>query len=351
MKSARVIIGSGFGDEGKGLFTDYLCAREGAGMVVRFNGGAQAGHTVCTPAGQRHVFSHFGAGTFCHVPTFLSKYFIVNPILYLQELENIVKLGISPVVYADPACKVTTFADMIINQRLEDRKGTTRHGSVGVGINETWERSQLSHLDIRMADLWNGIDLEPKLLEICGKYAKFRTGEHIDSAIPMIEAFKKACALLANMVQPLGIAQCEDPVFEGAQGLLLDQDNKEFFPHVTRSHTGMRNVRKLCGLAGIDNIRIYYVSRTYLTRHGAGPLPGHDPAMAYADDTNVPHPYQGSLRFAPLDTVALHTRCKADAGATPYALVLTHCDQLAAPCPSGYTAHGPTRTDVEKHHA
>jgi adenylosuccinate synthase len=54
---ARAVIGANFGDEGKGLITDYLCATQGAGMVVRFNGGAQAGHTVVTPDWRRHVAS------------------------------------------------------------------------------------------------------------------------------------------------------------------------------------------------------------------------------------------------------------------------------------------------------
>lgn len=84
---ARVVIGANFGDEGKGLVTDWLCA-QGAGVVVRFNGGAQAGHTVETPEG-RHVFHHLGSGTFCNVPTYLSQYFICNPILFLHELERL----------------------------------------------------------------------------------------------------------------------------------------------------------------------------------------------------------------------------------------------------------------------
>ncbi len=54
----------------------------------------------------------------------------------------------------------------------------------------------------------------------------------------------------------------------------MDEKNKEFFPHVTRSRTGMTNVRILSEQAGIAHIEPYYVSRTYLTRHGAGPLPG-----------------------------------------------------------------------------
>lgn len=83
---ARAVIGASFGDEGKGLVTDYLCAIQGAGIVVRFNGGAQAGHTVVTPDGLRHVHHHFGSGTLWGTPTFLSQFFIVNPIAFLAEL-------------------------------------------------------------------------------------------------------------------------------------------------------------------------------------------------------------------------------------------------------------------------
>lgn len=345
MKRARAVIGASLGDEGKGLFTDYLCATEGAGMVVRFNGGAQAGHTVVAPEG-RHVFSHIGSGTFCGVPTFLSQFFTVNPILFLKELDALAALGIKPTVYAHPTCLVTTFADMVINQRIEDKRGMGRHGSVGVGISETQTRSEMPRLGITMADIWNGSDLKPRLREICGAYAAFRTGAEIPDAEPMIEAFEKACAVVADLIHPLGIAQCEDPVFEGAQGLLLDQGNKQFFPHVTRSNTGMKNVRALCAQAGITQIVPHYISRTYLTRHGAGPLPGEDPAMRFQDDTNVPHAYQGHIRFAPLDA-GLRDRCAADAGGA-FKLVLTHCDQLAPEIAADFYTYGPTRRDVER---
>ena len=62
---AFAIIGAAFGDEGKGLMTDYLASNhDGKALVVRFNGGAQAAHTVQTPSGQRHVFKHLGSGSF-----------------------------------------------------------------------------------------------------------------------------------------------------------------------------------------------------------------------------------------------------------------------------------------------
>lgn len=342
---ARAVIGANFGDEGKGLVTDYLCATQGAGMVVRFNGGAQAGHTVVTPHGKRHAFAHFGAGTFEGVPTFLSQFFICNPLLFFKELDALHVLGVRPIVYAHPNCLVTTFADMVINQRLEDARGAKRHGSCGVGVHETVERSRLPELKITVSDLWNRVSIEDRLARICGKYAAFRTGSAIKDADKMISVFAAGCLKFAEHVHPLGIDQCKEPVFEGAQGLLLDQDNKTFFPHVTRSHTGVKNVRTLCEQAKISDVDIYYVSRTYLTRHGAGPLPGEDSAMRFRDNTNGEHPYQGQLRFAPLDD-GLAMRCSLDAGGKLYALVLTHCDEVAPKITADLYVSGPTRSDV-----
>ena len=339
---ARAVIGANFGDEGKGVATDWLC-RGGAGMVVRFNGGSQAGHTVVCADGKRHVFQHFGSGTFAGVPTYLSQYFIVNPIMYFIEKAELAALGVSAAVHAHPDCIVTTFADMMINQELEKRRGKDRHGSVGLGINETVERSAVSELRITMGDLWNGAkSLERKLSEICGKYSTFRTGKPIENPEAMINAFIVGCSNLADSISPLGIAQCKEPVFEGAQGLLLDQDNKEFFPHVTRSHTGIRNVRALCSQAGIIDIDAYYVSRTYLTRHGAGHLPGEDTHLSFHDDTNTPHDFQGRLRFAPLDYAALRARCRKDFGSDDYNLVLTHMDQMESKDDADVYGWGPT---------
>ena len=64
MKRAYAVIGANFGDEGKGLMTDLFCRLGGSVINIRSNGGAQAGHTVCTRDGKRHVFSHIGSGSF-----------------------------------------------------------------------------------------------------------------------------------------------------------------------------------------------------------------------------------------------------------------------------------------------
>jgi adenylosuccinate synthase len=92
-------------------------------------------------------------------------------------------------------------------------------------------------------------------------------------------------------------------IFEGAQGLLLDQ-TYGWFPHVTRSNTGVKNVINLAEKIGLDVLDIYYLTRSYITRHGAGPLPHELPQQPYSkivDKTNKPHPYQGTLRFARFD--------------------------------------------------
>lgn len=349
---AKAVIGASFGDEGKGLTVDYLCARGDAGVVVRFSGGAQAGHTVVTPEGQRHVFRSVGSGAFSGVPTFLSPFVSVNPIALLLELRQLDELGVQPELYASPECLVTTFADILINRRLEDARGADRHGSCGLGISETIERSRLPELAITMADLYNHAQLESKVAEICDKYARFRTGVPIDEPA-MGEKFLLACRRLPEVVHPAGIGQCKDPLFEGSQGLLLDQDNREFFPHVTRSHTGLKNVRELCARMGvgqmqsIDQIEAYYVTRTYLTRHGAGPLPGEDPKLSFEDETNQANAYQGTLRFAPLDERALRARIAADAADADVCLVVTHRDQLErADVRSDLSSYGPSRSDV-----
>jgi hypothetical protein len=155
---AYAVIGAGFGDEGKGLITDYLVhqGRPDLTMVVRFNGGAQAGHTVVTPQGKRHVFSHFGSGTLAGASTFLSEHFIVNPHLFCKEVGELVSVGCEEVtVIVDPRAVVTTPYDMFINRAVERQRAGSRHGSVGVGINETIERSGHTGFKLTVGDLWD----------------------------------------------------------------------------------------------------------------------------------------------------------------------------------------------------
>ena len=314
MKSAKVVIGANYGDEGKGMVTDWLCSRSSIKpLVVRFNGGAQAGHTVITPEGQRHVFGHIGSGSFLGCPTHLSRFFISNPILLLSELNE---FGRNIEISVDPESIVTTPYDMVINQIALLNEGVNT--SCGVGINETVTRSDTINLQIK--DLSDA--LEEKLLVIKEYYFPKRLKHLGITEVPdkfkiyledrsVIKKFLSICRKFLKEVKIVEDKNVKfnEVVFEGAQGLLLDQFMGDY-PYVTRSYTGMSNVKQLCSDMDIDvkNIEIYYVSRMYLTRHGDGPLKNEykldDPAINHIigmDQTNVHNQFQGSLRYAPLD--------------------------------------------------
>ena len=352
-KTAHVVIGAQFGDEGKGWLTAHLAAKTGSdGIVVRFNGGAQAGHTVLTADGRRHVFSHFGSGTLSGSATYLSRFFVTNPLLFLKEREVLDAKSITPTVYVDPASPVTTPYDMMINQIIEQERGADRHGSCGVGFGETLER----HLDpgfaLNVADLRDHATLRNQLNRIRHEYVPTRLARlGFASAFATHNDLFRSDAILEHYLEDverfLDITITADArtaigdrplIFEGAQGLRLDQD-RGYFPHVTRSHTGLHNVLILADELGLTRLDLYYVTRAYLTRHGAGPLPRELPAKPYpgiVDTTNIPNDYQGALRFADLDLDDLGHAIRtdlSDASAYPAltvnaGLAITCLDQL-----------------------
>jgi adenylosuccinate synthase len=317
-KRADIIVGANFGDEGKGLVTDFL-AHPYAGdcIVVRHNGGAQAGHTVTTPDGKRHVFKHFGSGSFSGAKTYLSRYFTCNPILYFQELEKLHAFGIQPKVYIDPQSPLTTPYDMMINQIVEEYRGAGRHGSCGVGFGETIEREQNSIFGLKISD---GLDMNavrskleyirtrylPERLDRLGVATLSKEWEERVFSDQILSWYLEKLESMIDMIHLSDISilkKYDGIVFESAQGLLLDQDYGSF-PHVTRSHTGIKNALCLSEEAEIDTLDVTYITRAYCTRHGAGPLPhelSEKPYKGIEDQTNIYNQYQGSLRFADLD--------------------------------------------------
>lgn len=331
MKNIKVVIGSNFGDEGKGLMTDYLSSKVKDGIVVRFCGGTQAGHTVTTPDGKRHVFGHIGAGVFSGLPTYLSSFFITNPMTFNKEFSDLSKLIEVPAIFVDPNCIVTTPYDMMINQIAEIVRGSSKHGSCGLGINETIERNLVEEdLRFTVKDLLNECELRKKLIAIRDTYTNKRLNNLGIKEVPerykillnndgIIESYIFDVRLFLNTVKISGInilSNYNSIVFEGSQGLLLDQSH-EYFPYVTRSNTGMKNVRELVKEMGYQNeeIEVVYATRAYLTRHGAGPFITELPNKPYEkieDLTNVPNPYQGTLRFGLLDVDLLAKTIKSD---------------------------------------
>lgn len=323
---AEAIIGAGFGDEGKGYWTDVRTAQAQAqGLdpwVVRFNSGAQAGHTVCTPDGRRHVFHHVGSGSFLGAGTFLGSGFALNPLLLFRELAELAALGVpAPRLAVDPRAPVTLPYDIMINQAAERARGAGRHGSCGVGFNETVERSLRPEWALRAVDLAFPDRVRRCLETVRADQvpARLRTLGLPEDAIDawrwndaIIDRFvddAQAMSRRLRIEEPTFLQSQDALVFEGAQGLRLDQDLGDF-PFVTRSHTGLPALLDLALEAGLDEVNVTYGTRAYLTRHGAGPLPDEldaPSAPGFADATNVPNPFQGTLRFALLDPQALGT--------------------------------------------
>lgn len=317
------VIGASFGDEGKGAITDYLTSKSKS-LVIRYNGGAQAGHTVTTPKCKRHVFKHFGSGTFNGAPTFLSRFFICNPMLFITEWQELwQKLSESdfePNATIDPACLVTTPWDMMINQALEMSRGDEKHGSCGVGIHETVLRNQDPDYALTYQELCCRKSALANTLEhIQKEYVRKREEElkiKVSNYVPQVNdrrVFDKYWEDINGMTsysKSCSWSDLEldgyDLVFEGAQGLRLDMDMGTK-PHVTHSNTGLKNVGTLLEERNIkETLNAYYVTRTYLTRHGAGPLENELVGLKVysesGDDTNQFNSNQGWLRQAYIDS-------------------------------------------------
>lgn len=329
MRIAKVIIGANFGDEGKGLLTDYFCHKDGHNCVVRFNGGAQAGHTVVTPDDKRHIFKHLGSGSFLGASTHLSKFFISNPMLFKEEYEDFTKkTGIKPKVTVDPESIVTTPYDMIINQAAEKIR-LSRLGSCGIGINETIKRCNIKHLALRVKDL-NTRTLR-KVLDSIGTldYFTWRIHQNYKDFIkktlikPFITALENPKLqedfiesvkffLCNTTIMPDKLALVGNVIFEGAQGLLLHESNLDYWPHLTPSKTGIHNVGEIAKSAGIDFLDITYVTRCYMTRHGPGKFYSETTDINIKDKTNKNNPFQGRLRFGYLDCERLRDRLIAE---------------------------------------
>jgi len=314
-------IGALYGDEGKGLMTDFYVRLFGPTetTVVRFNGGAQAGHTVVTPEGDRHVFSHFGAGTLAGSNTFLSEFFIVNPIVFLREKEELEKLNVVPVVILHCKAIVTTPYDMFINHTIEAHRGVKgEHGSCGLGINETVVRSLTrSILTVEHMRSLTKEGLYSTLRDIANGYVPLRLGQlglPVDDKVlsfindvnithKFVEDFYKMMRFVYT-TSDYNYLRGNDKhiVFEGAQGLMLDEAYG-FFPHLTRSNCGLENVvaiLKQLELSPDDKVVANFITRAYTTRHGKGPLPSERNRMygyTITDKTNLYNQYQGSLRF------------------------------------------------------
>lgn len=313
---AFAVVGAAWGDECKGSAVDKIASIYPDAVVVRYSGGSQCGHTVVTPDGRRHVFSSFGAGSFVGCPTYLGSGFIVNTRCFINELHELRNKSVVPTVWVHPDCLVTVPTDVRINRELETKRGNNRHGSVGVGVGETVERSERGY-PLRVRDLVNN-SIIVKTGQILLNWDIDRCQElgiePLDRVSGLWEEFMNEVEEFLDNVSILpDIPKHDVYIFEGNQGLLLDQRRGLAFPYLTRSSTGLQNVIPICEQVGIDKLKVVYMNRPYLTRHGAGPLPGEEfwstekDNFNIIDETNVTGEWQGTPRYAPMNnTIVLN---------------------------------------------
>ena len=326
MTDIKVVVGANFGDEGKGLMTDYFChkatSKNKACIVVMSNGGAQRGHTVNLLDGKKHIFNHFGSGTFVGADTYCPSEFILNPMQFVKELEDLQQLLVRmPIVYVETLCRWSTPYDMIINQIVEAARGDKKHGSCGMGIWETVYRWSVQ------PDLYTIYEFNklPDILKVShlkrirDEWLPRRLKEHGVSGIPaewedivtsdfliqnFIEDVRIFCEKTRRVVRPI-LQTYDTVVFESGQGLLLDENLTFYGDNTTPSNTGIFNACKRINTQfDSANVEFCYVTRTYMTRHGAGRFVTEcdkasiNPKMF--DETNITNSFQDNLRYGEL---------------------------------------------------
>lgn len=298
------VIGSNYGDEGKGLATDCLTL-EGHNLVVRHNGGAQAGHTV-EKEGKRFVFHELSSGSFNGADTYWAATFFPDLFKLEEEINGFAEVsGAHVKIYASPDASVTLLYDVYLNQKIEEVRGRAKHGSCGMGIWEATRRTRDGFgLTIReIADL-SAAEIAARLASIEKEYVPVRLAKYSITESLELETLKYAELLKNVLAKHVTLVEDEktfflsydNVVFESGQGLLLDVDRRDLWPHTTCSRTNIINPVSILGKNDIKIDEAVYVTRAYLTRHGVGPF-NEDPALHFEDETNQPNPWQDSIRF------------------------------------------------------
>lgn len=339
---AIAIAGLGFGDEGKGTTVDALAEKLSAGLVVRYNGGAQAAHNVVR-GDKHHTFSQFGSATLLGVKTHLSRFMVVNPGAFLVEAATLEGKGIGnphQLVSVSPDALVTTPYHIYANRLREELRGKNAHGTTGMGVGETVTLDKgHPELSMKVLDLFDAQSRRRMLDNIREVYLEeFASGKELTTAIfHDRDSFEHAVERFREFSEKVMVREDEDlggmmhraktTIFEGAQGMLLDQIFG-FHPYSTWSDCSFDQVLDLVDDFDVELVRLG-VLRSYHTRHGAGPLPTEKDSfheITYEDHNAKAVGYQGKFRAGPFDLVL------AKYGARTVGhldgLVMTHLDKL-----------------------
>lgn len=281
MADSRVVVGTQWGDEGKGKIVDFLA--EDADIVVRYNGGNNAGHTV-KAGGKTFKFHLIPSGAVRNKLSVLGNGVAIDPRVFIEELEMLREMGKKPkVVISDKAHVIMDYHRALDVSR--EKKDPKKLGTTGRGIGPAYSDKAKRTDALRVMDLVDagfrkrlGSVLDLKKDELL-KHGIAKEGkgfeEYKRALFEEYEKYAEAIRPYVGETVPIlnqALDRGENVLFEGAQGMLLDVDHGTY-PYVTSSSTCAGGV---CTGAGVGPTRIGSitgVAKAYTTRVGEGPFP------------------------------------------------------------------------------
>ena len=275
-----VVIGTQWGDEGKGKVVDWLT--EHAQGVVRFQGGHNAGHTLVI-AGRKTVLRLIPSGILRPgVSVYIGNGVVLSPSALLQEIGELEAAGVTvrPRLKISPACPLVLPYHVALDQAREGAMGDAKIGTTGRGIGPAYE-DKIARRAIRLQDLFYpdrfAAKLEP-LLEFHNfvltqffKRAPVPFATTLDDALGLATQLQPMVADVAALLQEAR-TRGESLLFEGAQGALLDIDHGTY-PYVTSSNCLAGTAAPGAGVGPQFLDYVLGIVKAYTTRVGTGPFP------------------------------------------------------------------------------
>jgi len=278
MGSRVVVVGTQWGDEGKGKITDYLAGK--AEVVVRSQGGNNAGHSI-TVAGERFALHLIPSGIFNpNIQNVMANGMVIDPVSLFKEMDQLAARGIRDykLMISDRAHVVMPF-HLVLDGALEAMKGGTAVGTTKKGIGPAYT-DKAARIGIRIGDLLDPADLRARIdanLAITNPLLKLLGQEPFDAAALTADylAFgERLRPFVADTSVYLNeaIEEGKKILFEGAQGIMLCLDHGTY-PYVTSSSPTAAAVPLNCGIAPMAITDIVGVTKAYTTRVGGGAFP------------------------------------------------------------------------------
>ncbi len=273
------VIGAQWGDEGKGKVIDWLADR--ADVVVRFQGGNNAGHTIVV-GNTEYKFSLLPSGVVQGKLSIIGNGVVVDPWSLIEEIERVRGQGltITPevLVLADNACLVLPL-HRDLDAAREARAGSARIGTTGRGIGPAYE-DKVGRRAIRFCDLADDAALESKVGRLLAHHEPLRRGLELPEVTQeaLLAQIREIAPQVTPYVQPAwrvldaAVKSNKQVLFEGAQAVMLDVDHGTY-PFVTSSNTVAGQAAAGAGCGPSATGYVLGIVKAYTTRVGEGPFP------------------------------------------------------------------------------